>query len=196
MPSSSAGRLENLLGALQTALSDSLTFEADSVVGHSGATASALTYLAQEPGLGIEQLKGPLGLSQSATVRLVDRLAVDGLLERRPGNSGRAIAIHLTTAGEVVARQVLDRRHCVLRASLTPLDGPERAVLTTMLEKILSSITAGPDHGERICRMCDLDACPTPSCPVNLVAERIGVESGEPTVPRSARPVTGRATLR
>ncbi|MEO6700617.1 MAG: MarR family transcriptional regulator [Jatrophihabitantaceae bacterium] len=172
MTTDSERRLENLLGSLLTALSDCLTYEADSVVGHTGATAAALTYLVQEPGQGIEQMRRPLGLTQSATVRLVDRLAADGLVERRSGRNGRAIAVHLTANGELAARRILDRRHDVLRSSLVPLDPTERGAMTTMVEKILTSITTGPEHGERICRMCDLAACPTSTCPVNLAAEQ------------------------
>lgn len=171
-------RLQNLLGTLLLALSDSITHEVNTVAGHSGATAAALTFLAQEPGVGIEQLKRPLGLTQSATVRLVDRLVADGLAERRAGNNGRAIAVHLNPAGDLAARQILDRRHTVLRDTLGALEDAERAAMTGMVEKLLASITTGPEHGERICRMCDLDACPIQRCPVNIAGEQVAGQAG------------------
>jgi MarR family transcriptional repressor of emrRAB len=111
-------------------------------------------------------------------VRLVDRLVADGLVERRAGNNGRAIAVHLMPAGDLAARQILDRRHAVLRDTLGALEDAERTAMTTLVEKLLSSITTGPEHGERICRMCDLDACPIQRCPVNIAGEQLAEQAG------------------
>ena len=171
MPDSVSRRLENLVGSFLTALSDSLTACAEQAVGHTGATASALTYLAQEPGRSIDQLKRPLGLSQSATVRLVDRLVADGLVQRRPGRDARSVAVHLTPPGEQVAQAILARRAALLSASLAPLSQDERGTLTNLVEKLLGHITEDTAHGDRICRFCDPVACPSESCPVSLAAE-------------------------
>lgn len=170
MPDSDSRRLENLFGSLLTALADSLTARAEQVVGHSGATAAALTYLAQVPGLSIDRLKDPLGLSQSATVRLVDRLVADGLAQRRPGRNGRSVSVHLTSPGEKLARCLLDQRHAVLAAALAPLGVAERGTLTSLVEKVLGHVTLRSAHGERICRLCDLTVCPGSTCPVVLAA--------------------------
>jgi hypothetical protein len=59
-------RLENLLGALAVGLSDAITSAVETTTGHAGAMGAALATLAQEPGLGIEQLRVPLGRTQSA----------------------------------------------------------------------------------------------------------------------------------
>ncbi len=163
-------RLQTLLGTLLTALSDSLTACGEQLCGHTGASAGALTYLVQEPGLGIDQLKGPLGLSQSATVRLVDRLATDGLVQRRPGRDARSVAIHLTPSGDEVARSILLRRAEMLSAALAPLDGPERERLTALIEKVLGHLTVDWLHGQRICRFCDVPSCPQDTCPVTTAA--------------------------
>jgi MarR family transcriptional regulator, negative regulator of the multidrug operon emrRAB len=165
-------RLENLLGSLLTALSDALTLQAERTVGHSGATAAALTHLLRQPGQSIDQLKAPLSLSQSATVRLVDRLAGDGLAERRPGRDGRSIAVHLTPGGVEVAHDILTKRREVLGATLASLGEAERDTMTVLLEKILDDITTDVPHGERICRLCDLEVCPLESCPVAQAAYR------------------------
>ena len=164
--------MENLLGSLQTALSDALTLQAERTAGHSGATAAALTHLLQQPGQSIDQLKAPLALSQSATVRLVDRLAGDGLAERRPGRDGRSIAVHLTPTGVEVAHDILAKRREVLGATLAPLADCERDTMTGLLEKLLDSITTSVPHGERICRLCDLEVCPLETCPVAVAAFR------------------------
>ena len=170
MADSESRRLENLFGSLLTAISDSLTAQVEQAAGHSGATAAALTYLTQAPGLSIDRLKGPLGLSQSATVRLVDRLVTDGLAQRRPGRNGRSISVHLTPPGEKVARSILDQRHAVLSAALAPLCGAERGALTVLVEKLLGHVTLCSPHAERICRLCDTTSCPSMSCPVVLAA--------------------------
>lgn len=49
-------RLENLLGVLAVALGDALDAELATAAGRPGPTVAALAVLAQEPGLGIEQL--------------------------------------------------------------------------------------------------------------------------------------------
>jgi DNA-binding MarR family transcriptional regulator len=180
MSDSENRRLENLFGSLLTALSDSLTVRAERAAGHSGATAAALTYLLQEPGQSIDQLKEPLGLSQSATVRLVDRLVADGLVQRRPGRDGRSIAVHLTPPGENVAQNILDQRLSVLAASLASLGEGERGTMTALVEKILVDITGDVAHGERICRLCDLAACPLDRCPVTLAAKQNARRTVEP----------------
>jgi len=54
-------RLENLLGALAVGLSDAISSAVETTTGHAGAMGAALATLAQEPGLGIEQLRVPLG---------------------------------------------------------------------------------------------------------------------------------------
>ncbi|GHJ35537.1 hypothetical protein Sm713_11460 [Streptomyces sp. TS71-3] len=101
-------RLVNLTGALLSALSDALAGATESAAGHTGATAAALTYLAQQPGSGIDRLKDPLGRTQSATVRVVDRLVSDGFAERRPGRNGRSVSVYLTPRG--TAARTVDPR--------------------------------------------------------------------------------------
>src|ERR1017187_7723077 len=66
-------RLENLLGALVLAVWDSLSSAAETAAGHPGALAAGLAVLAQDPGLGIEQLKRQLGRTQAGTGRGVDQ---------------------------------------------------------------------------------------------------------------------------
>src|ERR1022692_620968 len=88
-------RLENLLGALVLAVWDSLSSAAETAAGHPGALAAGLAVLAQDPGLGIEQLKRQLGRTQSATVRVVDQLVAEGRAERRAGRDHRAISLGL-----------------------------------------------------------------------------------------------------
>ena len=180
-------RLENLLGALVVALGDELDAEVETAAGRPGATAAALAVLAQEPGLGIEQLKLPLRRTQSATVRVVDQLVADGYAERRPGRDRRAVSVFLTEPGTAAAAGLLDRRYQVLRDAVAALDPDERAALSTTLEKMLGAMTEDFVHSEQICRLCDIHACPAPRCPVGLAAGDAPDENWP-----AARPIPGR----
>ncbi len=180
-------RLENLLGALVVALADSLGTELETAAGRPGATAAALAVLAQEPGLGIEQLKLPLRRTQSATVRVVDQLVGDGYAERRPGRDRRSVSVYLTDTGTAAAAGLLDRRYQVLRDAVAVLDPGERAGLITTLEKMLGAMTEDFIHSEQICRLCDIHACPAPRCPVGLAAGAAPDENWP-----AARPIPGR----
>jgi DNA-binding MarR family transcriptional regulator len=59
---------------------------------------AALTLISSHAGSSIEWLRPRVGLTQSGTVRLVDRLESEGLV-RRGGGTGRAVALTLTRAG-------------------------------------------------------------------------------------------------
>ena len=171
-------RLENLVGALAVALSDSITSAVETASGHAGAMGAALATLAQEPGLSIEQLRVPLARTQSATVRVVDQLVAEGYAERRPGRDQRSIAVFLTTEGTEVAAQVLASRQDALTAALGELTPGERKTLTAALEKVLAAITTDRAHADHICRLCDLAACPEKVCPVELAALAYGSSGG------------------
>ena len=158
------------MGALAVALSDSVTSAVETASGHAGAMGAALATLAQEPGLSIEQLRVPLGRTQSATVRVADQLVAEGYAERRPGRDQRSIAVFLTAKGNEVAAQVLAGRQDALTAALSELTLGERKTLTAALEKVLAAITTDRAHADHICRLCDLAACPEKVCPVELAA--------------------------
>jgi DNA-binding MarR family transcriptional regulator len=163
-------RLENLLGALAVGLSDAITSAVQTTTGHAGAMGAALATLAQEPGLGIEQLRVPLGRTQSATVRVVDQLVADGYAERRPGHDQRRVAVFLTAKGTDAAARVLASREQALRDAVSPLTPGERKALTGALEKVLARMTSDRAHADLICRLCDMAACPQRACPVELAA--------------------------
>src|SRR5215469_12101195 len=164
-------RLENQMGALAVALSDSITSAAETATGHAGAMGAALATLAQEPGLSIEQLRVPLGRTQSATVRVVDQLVAEGYAERRAGRDNRSVAVVLTETGNQAAARVLDSRQDALTRALSVLGPGERKTLTATLEKVLAEITTDRAHADQICRLCDLVACPEKVCPVELAAQ-------------------------
>ena len=98
------------MGALAVALTDTIGSAVETATGHAGTMGAALATLAQEPGLSIEQLRVPLGRTQSATVRVVDQLVAEGYAERRAGRDHRAVAVFLTGKGTEAAARVLSSR--------------------------------------------------------------------------------------
>ena len=159
------------MGALTVALSDSITSAVETATGHAGAMGAALATLAQEPGLSIEQLRVPLGRTQSATVRVVDQLVAEGYAERRPGRDHRSVAVFLTGKGTSAAARVLSSRRAALAEALGTLRPGERKALTAALEKVLAAITTDRAHADHICRLCELAVCPEKTCPVELAAQ-------------------------
>jgi MarR family transcriptional regulator, negative regulator of the multidrug operon emrRAB len=159
-------RSANLIAATVVALADELdaTTRRASVHGPSGA--SALVTIFANPGERIEELSRVLGITSSGTVRLVDRLAADGLVDRRPGSDGRSVSLWLTERGSSAAEGLLaERRQAVLRA-LEPLTEARRRELVTFAESTLARLAVDRTRADRICRLCDYEACRQGDCPV------------------------------
>jgi MarR family transcriptional regulator, negative regulator of the multidrug operon emrRAB len=161
-------RTGNLLGAVALGVGDRVLRAAEEAAGRSGARAAALATLAQWPSDTIEQLRTCLGLSHSATVRLVDGLVADGLVRREQVGGGPAVRPRLTEAGRAEARRILAGRNSVLQSLVGVLSDTEVAALTGVLEQLLESMTSDFEAGELICRLCELDACPQDICPVDV----------------------------
>ena len=159
-------RTANLLGALALALTDAMRAETEARAAHAAAAPAALVTIGHAPGESIDTLARILGLSHSATVRLVDRLVSDGLVERRSGADGRTTAIHATPLGLARRAAILGGRHTVLASVLEILSGDERAALTSIIEKLLSGLTTDRQQADHICRLCDEPVCPAETCPV------------------------------
>ena len=165
----------NLLGALSLAVTDRLDAATRSAAEHGGSAPAALAALETFlDGSSIDGLRKPLGLTHSAAVRLVDRLAVAGLVRRGAGEDGRSVRVFLTPAGRRAAAQVQDGRMRVLAEVLAPLGAAERELLTQVQEKLLAGLTSGRADAGRICRLCDAGACGHEEgrCPVTRAADR------------------------
>ena len=157
-------RTANLLGAVGLAIADRIEEAAIEVMNRSGETPAALVVIGYGLGPSNDQLKRVLGLSHPGTVRLVDRLVDDGLVERHQGADKRAIALHLTNEGHRVRETLLEGRLAAIRPLLTPLAKAEQDALGGLLHKLLSSMpTSDPDRC-RLCRLCDDSVCS--DCPI------------------------------
>jgi DNA-binding MarR family transcriptional regulator len=166
-------RALNLLGAAATALGAAVERGAGAVAGRSGARAAALVTLAQWPGGTIEELRGVLSLSHSATVRVVDGLAADGLAVRRPLGGGPAVQPVLTDAGRAQAAEALAARRQVLREALDGVPQEDLPAFERTLARVLETLTTDQEVGDWICRLCELATCPQESCPVEVKVERV-----------------------
>jgi len=155
----------NLLGAAVLALHDELRLAVESFTGRTGESSAALVVLGHQPGLSNDQLTQLLNLTHTGTVRLIDRLAEDGLVERRKGvHDKRAIALFLTEQGHNARKEILSAREDRMLSVMAGLSQNETKALNTILAKIL--LKASPDDLQKLrnCRLCDADACP--DCPI------------------------------
>lgn len=172
-------RAANLLGALALALTDAMRDDTESVAGASGATAAALTTIAQYPGGTIQELAQTLGLTHPAAVRAVDRLAAQGLVVRNPRGGGPALALTVTAAGSRRAGEVLAARGRAVHQAVGK-DG-NLAGISSFLEECLRRLTVDAAAGDRICRLCDTGVCPQERCPVAERQRLLGAPPPEPT---------------
>lgn len=163
-PDRGDARLANLLGALALEAGGDLERATRPVVGQAGAAAAALVTIAAHPGRTIEALRAPLGLSQPGAVRLVERLAGAGWVERSGPGGRRGLALELTAEGEAVLDEMLGARRAALAELLEPLDAGERERLSKLLEKLLAARSGGRRDLERLCRLCEWRICD--HCPV------------------------------
>jgi MarR family transcriptional repressor of emrRAB len=151
-------REANLLGALGLAVADRIAEAAEP--GANGSAAQALVILlGPQAGGRIDALARACGLTHSGAVRLVDRMAASGLVERRMGADQRSAALFLTPAGRRAARRVLARREAAVQSILAPLGRPEREALAQLAERMLGELGVAEGAERRLCRLCDREAC-------------------------------------
>ena len=150
----------NRLGALALRITDRMdtALTGGGVRSASSATAlSAIYNFLDAPS--IDQLHRVLGLTSSATVRLVDRLVGEGLATRTRGSDGRVTVIDLTPAGRRQAKAMVAARAAVLVDALAPLSDRDRATFERMLDQILISLIPKPTGKGWMCRLCDTGVC-------------------------------------
>jgi len=181
-PGGGLDQTANLLGALSLVIADRMADAMAEAGGRpeSGAAAlSALMHFLDRPT--VDLLRQVLGLTSSGTVRLVDRMADSGYVQRGPGADGRSTSVSLTGAGRVAAERVAAARAGVLTGVLDGLSPAEREALRELMSKMLARLIRGPGAVRWGCRLCDTGICrgAEGGCPVgNAVRERYGVHGG------------------
>lgn len=145
------------------------------------AALSALLHFLDRPS--VDRLRQVLGLTSSGTVRLLDRLAAAGLIEREPGTDRRSTAIVLTDAGRSAAEQVCQARADILSRVTAVLSPAERAQLDVLVGRMLVGMMREPGATRWICRLCDTGICrgAAGGCPVgNEAIRRYGAQRQPP----------------
>lgn len=164
-------RTANLLGATALGLFDELKAALERQTGRSGESPAALVVLGHQPGLSNEALSRLLGLTHTGSVRLIDRLVADGLVERRASTvDRRGVALYLTPVGEAARRDVLARREALMTRLVRRLPPDDQSQLADLLAKLLQGLARDDTHKLRICRLCDDHACK--ECPILVPLQR------------------------
>lgn len=157
-------RASNILGALALAIVDRIDSLSTELLRQRGQGPAALVIIGYANGLSIDTLRRILGLSHPGAVRLVDRLAVEGLAERRPGPDGRTVSVHLTDAGLSAREALLKGRLAALNSILAALSQEELDQLSSLSTRVLESLETTDIDRYKICRLCDDRVCP--NCPL------------------------------
>jgi MarR family transcriptional regulator, negative regulator of the multidrug operon emrRAB len=154
--------------------------EAIATLGPSAPAALVAMYEFLDGG-SVTQLSSVLGLTHSGTVRLVDRLAAEGLVERVGAQDGRAVSVVLTQRGRRTAARLLQTCEKSLASALSALSPDEIDNLAAAPDTMLTTVTlarveersARTDDRPQpwLCRLCDFGACGRSegNCPVNNV---------------------------
>jgi DNA-binding MarR family transcriptional regulator len=121
----------------------------------------AVTLLAWRGEATSETLQFALGLSQPASVRLVDRLVESGLLRRTRRAGDRRVWLALTPRGRRSAAGLLAAERVPVEAALRAAlpDGDELARFVTALDKVATAVLGETTDPARFCRSCDVAAC-------------------------------------
>lgn len=179
----SAARLTNVVGAWTLAVADAVTAAAATAAGRGGQAPAALVALHEfASGSTIDQLRQVLGISHSATVRLINGLVADGHVSRaHHTDDRRSVALTLTPAGRRTARRIRAARREALQGTLEGLSEQERRSLMHLVERLTGQLVdlklderarGNAQSSGWLCRLCDFDACGRPDglCPA---AERV-----------------------
>jgi DNA-binding MarR family transcriptional regulator len=160
-------RTANLLAATGQLVADAVTARLEGALTHTASAPAAVMTIAHHPGLSVEVLSEALDITNSGGVRLIDRLAADGLV-RREKLSARNVRLHLTSRGQRAVQRIEQARIAAATDLLSPLSAAQRRELEAMLAAILANRTHGEDDLRRICRLCSFDACESGGriCPV------------------------------
>ncbi len=161
-------KLANLLGAVSVVVQDALT-----EAGASDSRAAAILCIGSHPNESIENLSRALGLSHSGTVRLVDRLDREGVVDRaRTEQDRRTSQLRLSSQGLIEFEQILDHRRQAIGGLIEDLPAVATRGLIQALETILSARTTSRADARRTCRLCAEQDCRPTGCPVEIAASR------------------------
>ena len=175
-----------MLGALALGITDRLSSAIETSAGSSLSAAAAIQCIDQEPGVRVEALRVPLGLSHGAATRIVATLVAQGLvLREQDRRDGRAVRLRSSEPGRRRALRDRSARSKVTRDLVDRLPRFWIPRLIRIAERLLVALAEEPGAGLRICRLCEWRVCrddPTAPCPVVLGATTHDCPSAPPVV--------------
>ena len=163
-------RTANLLGALAGEIAGRIERHGKAHPNETSSAAAALNVIGFYEGCSNGALSRALGLSHTATVRLVDKLEAGGLVLSETGVDRRSVALRLTDLGRERARGALHERCMLLGDYIDFLTPEQRHQLDDIAETLLRSMVKAAQDADHICRLCDGAECPPDRCPVHLKA--------------------------
>jgi DNA-binding MarR family transcriptional regulator len=126
---------------------------------------AALTLVAEHDGCSLDWLRARVDLTQSGTVRLVDRLAARDLL-RRGASSGRSVPLHVTDHGIDSLDRWRTERDRVADDLLAAVAPELRSLLVDAMAVALAGQQRRRPQADATCRTCSWTACGR-DCPVD-----------------------------
>jgi len=160
-------RTANLLAALATDISERVEEQLKTHPNQTDTAVAALNVMSFWEGITNSELSRALKLSHTATVRLVDKLELQGLVEARSGRDLRATHLYLTAAGMKAVQPALTARCVAVEEYLSSLTSAEEKQLATLLEKIIRPRAIDDVAIVHLCRLCDFTSCRPDKCPMH-----------------------------
>jgi MarR family transcriptional regulator, negative regulator of the multidrug operon emrRAB len=182
-------RVGNILAAFSLALTDKIAETIRAEAGRGDMASAALVHIGFNQGISIEKLRTMIGLSHSATVRVVEQLGREGLVIKRrdvPGDL-RMSSLTLTEQGLFEMKRALAARQGVIAGILDQLSARDITDLDALLKKAVPAVVESGDGQEVACRFCDVGVPPMSACASRFRPEALIMGSGA-VIPRAILP--------
>ena len=159
----------NILGALALLIQDRVEAHWQQELDLSLMAAAALIQVDWEPGCSIEGVAQNIGLTHSATVRIVDKLVERDLLTKdRARKDARAQSLKLSKAGKRTVEQLHATRNTVTDELLGLLPPQQVEALGKAVGTILCRTVTSLEESNATCRVCDQTRCRPEICPIQF----------------------------
>ena len=159
--------IPNVVTAWTTATADRLR-EGMELAGLDPREMAALTLVASHDGCSPDWLRQRIGLTQSGTVRLIDRLSSKGQIQRG-ASTGRGVPLHITGTGQQYLRGWHEIQARIVEELLTGLADDQRQALVEGMATALATHERVRYQADATCRTCSWTACGS-DCPVDRSA--------------------------
>lgn len=159
--------ISNLIGAFATLVAGDIEQKISDLGGRSLSHESALVVIFNHPNETINVLSKVLGLTHSGSVRLINTLEGEGLVERhRSVEDARSVVLCVTPDGRKRVKQILNSREAVTAKVLENFNDDQKQSLLGLLEVAMNGLTHEQLKARQICKLCDEGVCRILGCPV------------------------------